>query len=548
LSVDARAALDVAVLNALFGDLPFGVTLLDPEGCFLRVNGVFAAANGPAPGDHVGRPVEAVLGEGAEAVRVLIERVVSTRQPLPPEDVSVVDAAGLLRSWRTSWSPALDADGRLVGVLAVGMETTAQREAERARAAAEQRLALVAGSAALLDGGLDAEEVARRLAALLVPSVSEWAAVHLVEEDGAIRFAAAAHREPVRAAQLTRLLERFPIDTGQPYGAGFAIATGQVQLLPEVTRELLAAVAPDDAGFVATMDELVVGAGVVVPLVARDRVLGAVSIARGEKDDAFTGDLPGLAEVVTRAALAVDNAVLYQRQSRIALTLQRALLPTTAKTHDGLRVAARYVPGVAGLQVGGDFYDVLDLPDGTVALVIGDVMGRGLHAAAVMGQLRAALRAYAHLAIPPDQLLTSLDAVVASLDAGALVTVSYTVVDTAGGRLVHASAGHLPPALREPDGSVRLLHGPVGPPLGSGAWAHEAIEHPLQGGSAILLCTDGLVEDRTQDIDRGMDQLLTALRTGGTTPEEIADHVLREMGRASGHDDDVAVLSVVVDD
>ena len=545
--MDAGSTWDAAVLNALFGDVPFGVTLLDPAGCFVRVNGTFAAANGSAPEAHAGRSVEEVLGEGADAVRVLIDRVVTTRQPLPPEDVSVVDAVGVLRSWRTSWLPAIDDDGCLVGVIAVGMETTAQREAERARAAAEQRLALLAGSAALLDAGLDADEVARRLAALLVPQVSDWAAVHLVDEEGGIRFAAAVHRDRAGAAQLSGLLERFPIDRAQGFGAGFAIATGQVQLLPEVTREMLLAVAPDDPDFVATMDELVVGPGVVVPLVARDRVLGAVSIARGGEDDTFTGDLPGLAEVVARAALAVDNAVLYQRQSRIALELQRALLPVTGTSSEGLQVAARYVPGVAGLEVGGDFFDVLDLPDGTVALVIGDVMGRGLHAAAVMGQLRAALRAYAHLEVQPGELLTLLDAVLAKLDAAALVTVSYLVVDLARGELLHASAGHVPPALREPDGSVRLLHGPVGPPLGTGAWAHESTVHPLLPGSALLLCTDGLVEDREQDIDHGMERLLAALRTAGRTPDDIADHVLRAMGRDSGHDDDVAVLAVVVD-
>jgi serine phosphatase RsbU (regulator of sigma subunit) len=212
-----------------------------------------------------------------------------------------------------------------------------------------------------------------------------------------------------------------------------------------------------------------------------------------------------------------------------------------------MQVAVRYVPGVTGLEVGGDFYDVLPLPDGTVALVIGDVMGRGLQAAAIMGQLRAAIRAYAHLVLPPHELLTALDAVVADLDADALVTVSYSVVDVATGTLVHASAGHLPPALRRADGETLLLQGPVGPPLGSGVWQHEATRHQLTAGSLLVFCTDGLVEDRQQDIDHGLDGLLAALTSAPTAPDAVADHVLRATGRDRGHDDDVALLVVAID-
>lgn len=535
--------LDAAMVDALFGDVPFGVALLDADGRFVRVNDTFAAANGPSPDEHVGRSVEDVLGEGLDSVRALINRVVTTGEALPPDDVSVVDAAGRRRSWRTSWLPAVDPEGAVIGVVAIGMETTAQVEAEQARAAAEARLALLAGAAQLIDARLDVDEVARRIVSLLVPRTAEWAALHLVEEDE-VRFVAVAHRDPGSEAQLERLLTRFPIDRNQPYGAGFAIATGEVQLLPEVTREQLTQIAPEDPEFVVTMSDLVVGSGVVVPLVAGGRVLGAVSIARGVEQDTFTGDLSGFAEVVGRAALALDNALLYRRRSTIALTLQRALLPRTAATYDGVDVAVRYVPGVTGLEVGGDFYDVLPLPDGTLALVIGDVMGRGLQAAAVMGQLRAAIRAYARLLLPPHELLTALDAVLTDLDTEALVTVSYSVVDVAAGTVVHASAGHLPPAVRTPAGDAWLLEGPVGPPLGSGAWEHEAARHALSPGSVLALCTDGLVEDRNQDIDEGLHLLLQALRSAPLEPDDAADHLLHATGRDGGHDDDVALLVV----
>lgn len=499
--MNAGTELDVSVVGAVFADAPFGVALLDTQARFLRVNGVFASANGLPPEEHLGRSVRDVLGDGAEEVCSLAAEVVDTRRVPPVHDLAVVDGAGTPRRWRTWWIAALRADGDLLGVLVVGLDTTAQYNAELARAAAEQRLRLVAASAALLDAGLDAGEISRRMVSLLVPDVAAWACVHLVADGGAISFAAARHRDPQQSERLARVFQRFPVDRSGPYGA--AVASGETQVPPEV----LAAVAPDDPEFVATMGELVIGSAVVVPLTGRDGVIGAVTIARGSApDDSFAADLEGLADVVARAALALDNALLYGRQAGIALTLQRALLPSLVGPFKGVRVAGRYIPGVAGLEVGGDFYDVLQLRDGLIALVVGDVMGRGLQAAAVMGQLRAAIRT-----------------------------------------LVHASAGHLPPALRDPGGDVRLIGGPVGPPLGTGLWVHESTEHPLPVGAALVLCTDGLVEDREQDIDRGMEHLCRAFSAAGSEPQEIADGVLRAMGREQGHDDDVALLAVVVD-
>jgi len=207
------------------------------------------------------------------------------------------------------------------------------------------------------------------------------------------------------------------------------------------------------------------------------------------------------------------------------------------------------VPGVAGLEVGGDFYDVFDLHDGCVGVVVGDVMGSGLRAAALMGQVRAGLRAITRLPLGPAQVLTLLDELVADLEPNAIVTCLYGVLDTATRTFTYARAGHLPFQVRLADGSVSTEHTEgtdaevVGPPLGvRGSQQQTALTIPA--GATVAFYTDGLVEDRTRDIDDGLTDLRQALSTGPDGLEPLADHVLAKLGRAKGHDDDVALLLV----
>ncbi|WP_206337358.1 ATP-binding SpoIIE family protein phosphatase [Streptomyces sp. Z26] len=231
-----------------------------------------------------------------------------------------------------------------------------------------------------------------------------------------------------------------------------------------------------------------------------------------------------------------------RRQREAAVTLQRSLLPQELEQPDELRVAATYQPGGTDAAVGGDWYDVITLGAGRTALVIGDVMGRGVRAAAVMGQLRTAVRAYARLDLPPHEVLQLLDGLAAEIDASQIATCVYAVHDPHEGRLNYASAGHLPILVRDADGTVHATAEPTGPPLGTGGWMHSSGSVPLEEGATAVLYTDGLVERRDADIDDGIAALERAFAGASGSPQVICDRMLRAMRITAEHDDDVAVL------
>ncbi|GAO07537.1 SpoIIE family protein phosphatase [Streptomyces lydicamycinicus] len=248
------------------------------------------------------------------------------------------------------------------------------------------------------------------------------------------------------------------------------------------------------------------------------------------------------AEVTDQIESAERLRASEARQREAAVTLQRSLLPQELEQPDDLRVAATYQPGGTDAAVGGDWYDVITLGAGRTALVIGDVMGRGVRAAAVMGQLRTAVRAYARLDLPPHEVLQLLDGLAAEIDASQIATCVYAVHDPNEGRLVYASAGHLPILVRDPDGTVRRAAEPTGPPLGTGGWLHTSGSVPLGPGSSAVLYTDGLVERRDKDIDHGVEALERAFAGAAGAPDIVCDRLLRSLGITASHDDDVAIL------
>ncbi|WP_405743043.1 SpoIIE family protein phosphatase [Streptomyces sp. NBC_01525] len=253
------------------------------------------------------------------------------------------------------------------------------------------------------------------------------------------------------------------------------------------------------------------------------------------------------AEVTDQIESAERLRASEARQRAAAVTLQRSLLPQELEQPDDLRVAATYRPGGTDAAVGGDWYDVITLGGGRTALVIGDVMGRGVRAAAVMGQLRTAVRAYARLDLPPHEVLQLLDGLAAEIDASQIATCVYAVHDPNEGRLVYASAGHLPILVRDADGTVHRTAEPTGPPLGTlgtGGWLHTSGTVPLGPGAAAVLYTDGLVERRDKDIDHGVEALAAAFAGADDDPAVVCDRLLRSMGITDAHDDDVAILVV----
>ncbi|WP_411119617.1 SpoIIE family protein phosphatase [Streptomyces sp. 058-1L] len=256
------------------------------------------------------------------------------------------------------------------------------------------------------------------------------------------------------------------------------------------------------------------------------------------------GVLVYAADVTDHAEAAERLRTSERRHRETAVTLQRSLLPQELEQPDDLRIAATYQPGGTDAAVGGDWYDVITLGAGRTALVIGDVMGRGVRAAAVMGQLRTAVRAYARLDLPPHEVIQLLDGVASEIDASQIATCVYAVHDPNEGQLVYASAGHLPILVRDEDGTVQRAAEPTGPPLGTGGWVHTSGTIGLPPGSTAVLYTDGLVERRSEDIDEGVASLAGALSGAKGSPQVVCDRLIRSLGVTAEHDDDVAVLVV----
>ncbi|MFJ6850686.1 SpoIIE family protein phosphatase [Streptomyces sp. NPDC091271] len=296
-----------------------------------------------------------------------------------------------------------------------------------------------------------------------------------------------------------------------------------------------------------------------VPMRARGVLLGAALFWRAQSPEPFEDeDLSVAEELVARAAVSIDNARRYSREHNVAVTLQRSLLPQGLPDQSAIDAAYRYLPAQAGLGglggVGGDWFDIIPLPGARVALVVGDVVGHGLHAAATMGRLRTAVHNFSTLDLPPDELLWHLDELVARIDqdesaegseGGGGVTGAtclYAIYDPASGRCTMARAGHLQPVIVSPEGDAVFAEVPGGPPLGLGGMPFETLDLELPENSRLVLYTDGLVEDRQRDIDEGLEMLRESLSGHpDRTPEETCQAVLRALVPAKARDD-IALL------
>ncbi|MEV7379640.1 SpoIIE family protein phosphatase [Streptomyces lydicus] len=296
---------------------------------------------------------------------------------------------------------------------------------------------------------------------------------------------------------------------------------------------------------------------IAVPLRARGAILGVVLFWRSQNPQPFEEEDLSLAEeLVARAAVSLDNARRYTREHNMAVTLQRSLLPRGLPEQNAVEAAYRYLPAQAGRGglggVGGDWFDIIPLPGARVALVVGDVVGHGLHAAATMGRLRTAVHNFANLDLPPDEILWHLDELVTRIDQdegaeGAESPVTgatclYAIYDPATGTCTMARAGHVQPLIVRPDGTAELADVPGGPPLGLGGLPFETWQQPLPEDSRLVLFTDGLVEDRDRDIDEGL-ALLTRTLSGHAeqSPEEICEATLGAL-LPERPSDDIALL------
>ncbi len=413
---------------------------------------------------------------------------------------------------------------------------------ETARSA--ERSAFLLDAARLMASAGDVVETAERLAELAVPRLADLCVIDLATERGLTR-PAARHGDPARRELVTELEQQHLPHRGAPHPSVQAMELGRTVWVREVTDRWLAEVTSDPR-HLEIARELDLVNMVCVPLVAGGRTLGVVTLCSDRRRGPFTpADVEVAEQLALQVSQVVDKAQRLEMETRTSHTLQGNLLPPAPPPVPGLAAAVRYLPASRGADVGGDFYDVVPLPGGQVALAVGDVVGHDITAAAVMGQLRSVYRAQLSDRPPPSAVIDRLQAGWSLLGLQRMATALFAVLDPATGRLQIASAGHLPPLLVA-GGTAQLLDVRPSRMLGAPPAAGPAVEWAgvLAPGATLLLYTDGLVESRDADIDRGLAALLDAAERAGTTdPDELCDRLLA--GLASGvRADDVALLAI----
>ncbi|CAL9322501.1 hypothetical protein SUDANB91_06506 [Streptomyces sp. SudanB91_2054] len=445
-----------------------------------------------------------------------------------------------------------DVRGGPAGSVATLRDSTELRALSGRAESARERLDILYAAGVGIGTSLDVTRTAEELAELAVPRFADFVSVDLF--DAVLAGGQPGSATPLSRVALSGVSEEAPL---YPVGRqlrfvasspqGRSLNTGRPVLEPRLGD------APgwraQDLERSAQVLEYGVHSLITVPLRAGTLVLGVVSFWRSVKPEPFDEDELALAEeLVARAAVSIDNARRYTREHSMAVTLQRSLLPRRMPEQNALDIAYRYLPAQAG--VGGDWFDVLPLSGARVALVVGDVVGHGLHAAATMGRLRTAVLNFTSLDLPPDELLGLLDELVGRIDQDEAAddsapvtgaTCLYAIYDPVSGVCVLARAGHPPPALIRPDGTVEFPEVPAGPPLGLGGLPFETTELRLTEGSRLVLYTDGLVETREHDIDVGLEHLRQALETAGDSPEETCRAAL-DARLPDRPGDDIALL------
>nr|WP_307544464.1 SpoIIE family protein phosphatase [Streptomyces sp. V3I8] len=553
---------DLAASQAIFGQSPFGFLLIDPDLRIRRANQRFASIFGGTVDDHRGRTVKDYLSPGeSERVTAILHRVLKTGDSVTEMLVTgTVPGSTERRHWSINLYRVHGGSGRPIGIAWLGTDITARRAAAREAAQARRNLALLNEAGARIGNSLDLETTARELLDVAVPGFCDLASVDLYQgllagdetppglADGSAELRRVAYASAVSDAPFVG--GRKPVRVGAVHRFAFnsvcadALRTAKPQTVP-----------PEEGDLIQST--------LAVPMVAHDTVVGIVQFSRTKGSEPFGERDRALAvELAARAAVCMDNARLYRREHERALILQRSLLPPGDPEASGLDIACRYLPGNAATEVGGDWFDVIELPGHRTALVVGDVMGRGLRAAVAMGELRTAVRTLALLDLEPAEVLSALDEIArglgtpggtqqstrgarqsrdADLSEVYLATCVYAVYDSVTRRCTFANAGHLPPVLVEPGESALMLDVPPGMPLGVGGEPFEEVEVELPEGALLALYTDGLVESRDHPLDEGLQSLVGALTDPSEPLEDVCDHVLSTLDTHHG-EDDIALL------
>jgi PAS domain S-box-containing protein len=519
---DLREMLDWAITQS-----PVNIALLDTQMRHLRLNASLcrvlglddeAAGLGLCGTDLLPSPA-------AESCVAAARMVARTGRPTVWRGVNQTPGQSRDHAVDVNLSPVKDPAGRVRGVLAVAVDVTEQHLARK-------RLALVNEASTRIGGTLDVARTAEELVAVAVPGLADFAAIDLLDSvfrgdeptSGPLEFSV-----PLRRMACGSVLDGSPEALVRP--GDVSQYSEHLLAVPRMTSGLLVN-QPDlqrnldrwaerDPERAAQIVRYGLHSFMVVPLRARGMTLGIAVFGRHRRPEPFQDeDLVLAEEIVARAAVCIDNARRYTREHATALTLQHSLLPRRLPGQAAVQVATRYLPSGSRVAVGGDWFDVIGLSGSRVGLVVGDVVGHGMHAAATMGRLRTAVRTLADIDLEPGELLTRLDDVVMRLadeeglppggeDAADLsATCLYAVYDPVSCCCTLARAGHPPPAVVCPGGTAEFLDLPAGPPLGLGGLPFEEAKVVLPEASLLVLYTDGLIESRRRDIDTG----LTAMR------------------------------------
>jgi PAS domain S-box-containing protein len=542
-----------------FTQSPFALAVHGRDLLCLRVNDRMCQMFGLTEGELRGRRLTDVLsGPQYEAMERCMRQVLDTGEPAYRETCRRVPGETRERAWSVSVSPLKDQAGRTQAVWIGVLNITEQY-------GARQRLTLLNEAGTQIGTTLDVTRTAQELARIVVPRLADLALVDLLD---AVVGGHEPSPGPVTGAVALRRVAHQSVFDGVPEAV---VQPGDVDIHPEsfpsaqclaTGKTVLTSV--DDPAFIASASSNPARAATIrrfgihsvlsVPIRARGVTLGVAVFLRGQRPEPFEQDDVLLAEELTaRAALSLDNARRYTRERTTALALQRSLLPQRLPKQSAVDVAGRYLPASAHAGVGGDWFDVIPLSGARVALVVGDVVGHGIHASATMGRLRTAVRTLADVDLPPDELLARLDDLVSRISAEAdaghgddmerdvAVTCVYAVYDPVSRRCCVARAGHPMPALVTPDGAVSFLDLPADPPLGLGGLTFESTEIELPAGSILAFYTDGLVESRGRDIDLGLECLRQALAGRASSLETTCDNVLKAV-LPDCPADDVALL------
>ncbi|MEW2304254.1 SpoIIE family protein phosphatase [Streptomyces sp. NPDC006655] len=557
-----------SVLDGFLTRSPIGMAVMDLDLRYVWLNDTLEQFGGVPREQRLGRRLSELLpGLQATTLESLMREVLTTREP-------VTDYEYIGWSWSdphrqhaysTSFFPLVGPDDSVTGVCYLVSDVTE-------RWAARQLLSLVNEAGTRIGTTLDVLRTAQELADFAVPRFADFVIVDLLEPvlstEGHGTWLTDAGPAPARPAMrraaLRTVREGNPEAVAQvgdkvdflppPHGLDLLIK-GEPILIPELDPEDLLWVTEQPAR-AARIREFGLHSLISVPMRARNTALGLTTFARSLNPAPFQADDVLLAqELVARAAVCVDNARRYTREHTAAVTLQRSLLPQALTGGTALDVASSYLPADATDGVGGDWFDVIPLSGARVGLVVGDVVGHGLTAAASMGRLRTAVQTLADMELPPDELLAHLDDLVLRLgeeeNSGTASEVStatfvgatclYAVYDPVTRRCAMARAGHPPPVVVAPDGQVRFPEMPAGPPLGLGGMAFEATEIELAENSLLGLYTDGLIEGADRDVELGMSRLRAALAVPDADLESLCASAVQRLVPVP-QPDDIALL------